>query len=320
MSTSVADNEIKEPKSCANCGQEETDDAKLKGCAACKLVKYCSRDCQVSHRSRHKKACNKRTAELHEEALFRQPPRREDCPICFRMLPEGDTGGGQTYWTCCGKTVCSRCCYEHIQVTGEDAVCPFCRSPATERILERLNSRIKFNDAEAYFELGLIYFNGEEKLEGVARDPEKGLQLLIRGGELGAANSYSLLANAYMIGDGVEKDEKKARHYHELAAIGGSVKSNLAMLEVDAGNFDKAIKHAMIGAEFGDPNSLKLVQLCFMNTNGEFATRDQYETALRAYQQYIEEVRSESRDKAAVIGDQYKYLIEPKKPIEKSER
>jgi hypothetical protein len=54
MSTSVADNEIKEPKSCANCGQEETD-AKLKGCAACKLVKYCSKDCQVSHRSRHKR-------------------------------------------------------------------------------------------------------------------------------------------------------------------------------------------------------------------------------------------------------------------------
>jgi hypothetical protein len=102
----AADNESKEPTSCANCGQEEIDKAKLKACTACKLVKYCNRDCQISHRSQHKKASKKCAAELHEELLFKQPPKREDCTICFLMLPEGEHGTGIMYMSCCGKTLC----------------------------------------------------------------------------------------------------------------------------------------------------------------------------------------------------------------------
>jgi hypothetical protein len=79
MSTSSApDNGGNDPTTCANCGQEETEEAKLKACRACKLVKYCNKDCQISHRPLHKKKCKKRSAELHEEALFRQQPERED--------------------------------------------------------------------------------------------------------------------------------------------------------------------------------------------------------------------------------------------------
>jgi hypothetical protein len=105
MSTPETDNkEISEPASCVNCGQEENDEVKLKGCVACKLVKYCNRDCQIAHRPQHKKACTKRAAELHEELLFKQPPKREDCPICFLMLPEGNMAAGQSYellWESC---------------------------------------------------------------------------------------------------------------------------------------------------------------------------------------------------------------------------
>ena len=71
--------------SCANCGKGEG--AKLKACHACKLVKYCSRDCQIAHRPQHKKTCRKCAAELHDEELFKMPPKREDCPLCFLMLP-----------------------------------------------------------------------------------------------------------------------------------------------------------------------------------------------------------------------------------------
>ena len=39
---------------CAVCGV-----AASKACAKCKFVGYCSRDCQVSHWSTHKKTCNK---------------------------------------------------------------------------------------------------------------------------------------------------------------------------------------------------------------------------------------------------------------------
>ena len=73
---------------CANCskrGEESSGD--LKACTACKMVKYCNRDCQIAHRPQHKKACKKRAAELNDEQLFKEPPLREDCPICMLTLP-----------------------------------------------------------------------------------------------------------------------------------------------------------------------------------------------------------------------------------------
>ena len=41
---------------CAACGKE---DESHKICTGCRLVKYCNRDCQISHRKAHKKACKK---------------------------------------------------------------------------------------------------------------------------------------------------------------------------------------------------------------------------------------------------------------------
>ena len=39
---------------CAACGKR---DASLKICTGCRLVRYCGRDCQVSHRKAHKNVC-----------------------------------------------------------------------------------------------------------------------------------------------------------------------------------------------------------------------------------------------------------------------
>ena len=78
---------------CANCGKGEEGGINLKSCTACKLVKYCNRECQIAHRPQHKKECKKRAKELHEEALFKQPPTmEEDCPICFLRMPLLGTG------------------------------------------------------------------------------------------------------------------------------------------------------------------------------------------------------------------------------------
>lgn len=49
---------------CANCGNGNEDGNSLKACMACKLVKYCGRDCQIAHRPHHKKACKKRAKLL----------------------------------------------------------------------------------------------------------------------------------------------------------------------------------------------------------------------------------------------------------------
>jgi hypothetical protein len=59
------------PTLCAHCGKAEETAAKLKTCDACKLVKYCSRDCQIVHCPQHEKACKNGEAKLCEEALFR---------------------------------------------------------------------------------------------------------------------------------------------------------------------------------------------------------------------------------------------------------
>ena len=68
---------------CANCGKGEEAGVNLKACTACKMIKYCNRDCQIAHRPQHKKAYKKRAAELHDEKLFKQPPPDEDCPtVC----------------------------------------------------------------------------------------------------------------------------------------------------------------------------------------------------------------------------------------------
>ena len=52
---------------CANCGKGDESSGDLKACTACKLVKYCNRECQIAHRPLHKKACKKRAAEIHDE-------------------------------------------------------------------------------------------------------------------------------------------------------------------------------------------------------------------------------------------------------------
>ena len=65
------------------------------GDGACKMVNYCSATCQQRHRPQHKNM--KRVAEMQEEeqlfekiseeAIFKQPPLCEDCPICMLPMP-----------------------------------------------------------------------------------------------------------------------------------------------------------------------------------------------------------------------------------------
>jgi hypothetical protein len=110
-------------------GKAEEIEAKLKACPACKLVKYCGRGCQISHRPQHNRACKKRAAELHEEELFKQPPKGDDCPICFVMLPS--TAIGKSFKACCGKIICCGCSHAHqLQSTnsGSPNSFPFCRA------------------------------------------------------------------------------------------------------------------------------------------------------------------------------------------------
>ena len=72
---------------CAECGEEGGGVVSLKACKSCWLVKYCSVACQRNHWSKHQKYCKRRATEIHDEALFKDPPAKEDCPICFLPMP-----------------------------------------------------------------------------------------------------------------------------------------------------------------------------------------------------------------------------------------
>ena len=83
MSTNT-DN-INDTVACAACGKEG-DEANMNTCNKCKEAKYCNAVCK-KNRSKHKKECEKRVVEKHDEELFKKPPPDEDCPICFLPIP-----------------------------------------------------------------------------------------------------------------------------------------------------------------------------------------------------------------------------------------
>ena len=48
---------------CANCGKEGDGDS-MNTCNKCDLVQYCNAACKKKHKSKHKKKCERRAAEL----------------------------------------------------------------------------------------------------------------------------------------------------------------------------------------------------------------------------------------------------------------
>ena len=279
---------------CAACGREGDG---LKTCNGCKLVKYCNATCQKVHRPQHKKECRKRAAELHDEALFKEPPPGDECPICMLPLPISVTG--QKYQECCGKILCMGCM--HGAFTADNrCLFPFCRIPhynSNEDIIERLQKRAEANDAVAFKQLGYHYMDGTR---GFPQDSNKAMELWHRAGELGYAMSYGSIGRAYYTGEGVERDMKKAIYYYELAAMGGVVEArhNLGSFEGHAGNMSRAVRHWMISAGAGYDNSPKEIRRCYLNGH---ATKADFENALRSHKEAKDEMKSDQRDEAAAF-------------------
>ena len=218
---------------CANCGKGEEESDKLKACTACKLVKYCNRECQIAHRPQHKKECRKRAAELHDIELFKQPPPREDCPICFVRLPLVTTGF--RYRSCCGKVICNGCIrapiYDDQGNIVDNRKCPFCRMPPPRSEVENINKRVEAGDPLAIYNMGNWYRGG---MHGFPQDMDKAMELWQRAGDRGYPVAYCNIGYAYKMGQGsIEVDEGKARHYYELGAIKGDMltRHNLGCME-----------------------------------------------------------------------------------------
>ena len=307
--------------SCANCGKTEEEGNALKACVACKMVKYCNRECQIAHRPQHKRECKKRAAELHDEKLFKQlppyqqheklfkePPPLEDCPICMIQLPNHPPG--RAYMNCCGQDLCTGCIHEFQSklTRKKDDVCPLCRTPppqSSAETIKRYEQRMELNDPLAVRELGSFYNQG--KL-GLIQNHAKALELWYRAAELGHAQAYYDIGCAYRDGiNGVEVDMKKARQYTEMAAIRGYLDARYDLgcfegqagsMEKNTGKIDRALKHWMIAVKGGDRNSLEGIQKLY---RVGLATKDDYAKALRSYQSYQDQIRSDHRDEAAAF-------------------
>ena len=287
---------------CANCGKGEENTVSLKACVACKIVKYCNRDCQIAHRPQHKRECKKRAKVLYDEALFADPPPPKECPICFLPIPVDLTQ--TTFSTCCGKKICCGCLYGMILEQkrkgkkGEEiGTCPFCRTPkasSDEETIERYTKLMEKGNAEACNQLGAHYAGGEL---GLPQDWTKAMELWRKAGELGCAGGNSHLGELYDKGMGVVVDKKKANHYYELAAMGGDVcaRHNLGCKEYNAGNYQRAYKHYMIAAQSGYNVSLDEVKEGFMRG---FVAKDEYEQTLRIYQKRVDAETSDTRSEA----------------------
>jgi hypothetical protein len=297
---------------CACCGKEGSD---LNICNKCQMVKYCNAACKRKHRTKHKKKCERRAAEikaeLHEEQLFKQPPPPEDCPICFLRLPT--LASGSVYMACCGKVIDDKGSNVTDAPTKDrgniisERKCPFCRTqapPSEKEMIKRLQKRMEADDANASNQLGCCYRDGHC---GLPRDFGKAFEIFNQAVELGSNEAYNSIGYAYRNGSGVERDEEKAKHYYELAAMRGNVTArfNLGNNEMRGGNMERALKHYIIAAGCGESDSLK--EIHYLHLSGH-ATKEDYTQALRAYQAYLCEIKSAQRDKVADDGDdRYKY-------------
>jgi len=239
----------------------------------------------------------------HDEELFKQPPRVEDCPICYLRMPTLESGS--VYMSCCGKLVCSGCdfapLFDHQGNKVARKSCPFCRVPRSttpHEYIERYKIRVEAGDPIAMNKLGRCYLY---EMFGLARDYTKALELYHRAAELGYAKACTSIGHAYNTGRGMEVDNKKARHYYELGAMGGDVKArwHLGAMEY---RVDRALKHYLIAVRDGDDDSLKCIKRLYSDGH---VPKYEYTKALRLHQEYLDEIKSTRRDEAAVAYHRY---------------
>jgi len=78
----------------------------------------------------------------------------------------------------------------------------------------------------------------------------------------------------------------------------------LGNMEVVAGNIDRALRHYMIAVSSGETDSLSAIQSLYSNGH---ASKEDYTTSLRSYQEYLGEIKSRQRDEAAATDEEYRY-------------
>ena len=302
---------------CAECGKEEGGGS-LKACKSCMQVKYCDASCQRDHWPTHKAACKLRAAELRDEALFKDPPPKEDCPICFLPMPSNlihcvslpyatvssvpindfakanvqlANEQSKIYYPCCGKSLCKGCAYSFAE-SGNIGKCPFCNSDhhnkSDEDRFEYTMKRVEANDPTSICLLAQHYHHG---WAGLQQNHAKAVELYARAADLGCSEAHSYLGDFYDTGGNL----KKASFHYEAAAMAGDerARNNIGSTEYQAGNLERAVKHWTIAASAGCCCAMNELRMAF--EEGEIS-KESIDSTLKAYNSSCSEVRSEARD------------------------
>ena len=309
---------------CADCGGVAGEGVRLKTCKACMVAKYCNAACQTNHWPKHKKECK----QLYDETLFKNPPPKEDCPICFLPMPtliifskslppatifsvpvhdfaeaneELEMEDMKHYYECCGKHICRGCAHSFTE-SGNIENCPYCNAERNgktyierEERVEELRKRVEANDSVAMYVLGTYYDQGRG---GLLQDRKKANELFARAAGLGSNYAHFSLGGYYFEegGGDVKKASKKSKFHYEAAAMAGHevARYYVGGLEIESGNMERAVKHWIIAASAGHCKAMNALTTLFKRG---VVSRDRIDSTLTAYNNSCVEMRSEARDK-----------------------
>ena len=277
---------------CGSCGIPAVSYANWTRCDCvegwCCKARYCSDECKNRHSDVHKK-------ELRDKRLFSQPERNQmgECPIC--CLPLSHSLDRSVMMGCCSKLICDGCSYANKKRENELRLkprCLFCREPipnSDEEILKNAVERAKMNDPVAMFAMGKIRHH-----EG---DYETAFDYLTKAAGLGVGGAHHALSGMYFKGQGVEKDMTMSIYHAEEAAMLGDPTSrySLGFYDVRTFKYDRAKKHFIIAAKLGYHDSLKELKKLYADGH---ATKEDYASALRAYQAAVDATKSPERELA----------------------
>ena len=256
-----------------------------------------------------------------DQALFKDPPPKEDCPICFLPMPinlmscvslppatiscvpnfdyaianeELQCLGMKHNYSCCGKSICKGCLYSSI-VAGDNMICPFCKTEGKAKTgedkIEELMKRVEANDADAMYVMGTHYYGGAH---GLQQNQERAMELWKQASQLGSIDAHYFLGNM-CFAEGGNKNLKKAKFHLEPAAMAGHevARYMLGFMDFEEGKKERAVKHWIISASAGNQHAMHQLRKFFEKG---VVNRNTIDSTLTAYNNSCAEMRSEASD------------------------
>ena len=140
----------------------------------------------------------------------------------------------------------------------------------TESYSKDLVQRAEGGDAQAQYNLGMCFFNGE----GTKSNDIEAIKWLTKAGDGGLPKAQCELGLIYSSGEGVNKDFKKAFEWYEKAAekddpeaqtaLGGAYFAGRGVAQ----NYTKAVEWYKKAAENGDSDAQGILGVCYAKGNG----------------------------------------------------